>query len=360
MQAWSGFSQDWKPVTNHPLARDFEWCDFKSAKELRGEDKRWGKEASIIALANECVHRELKQRKRLAEIQTAIDDAVYRIYGISEEDRRLNEEAISTVESEEEKNENKTEESKYEVMPAEEHIKRLLSYFGLEIMKEDEDGIVPVSDMFLGTRKEPGMAARLITTLNHEFGAANLDRIEAELTNVLKMRIEDWFAKDFFAYHATLYRLRPVLWQLSSAKLRQGKEKPAFSCFIYWHKLDADTIPKARQFYLKPVFEASRMEIENIKAKRSKVEGREKSEVENELESALTKYEELKTFDEALEKLLKPHEIRVTSKSNWVKEKVKEITENGYKPERDYGVRVNIEPLKQAGVMPKTADRVKG
>jgi hypothetical protein len=41
-------------------------------------------------------------------------------------------------------------------------------------------------------------------------------------------------------------------------------------------------------------------------------------------------------------------------------EKVAEITEQGYRPERDYGVRVNIEPLKQAGLMPKTADRVKG
>jgi hypothetical protein len=176
----------------------------------------------------------------------------------------------------------------------------------------------------------------------------------------LKMSIEDWFAKDFFDYHTTLYRLRPVIWQISSESFRHGKGKPPFSCFSYWHKLDEDTIPKVRQLYLKPVFEASRMEVENIKGKLSKVEGKEKREVETEFEFALTKYEELKTFDEAFENLLKPYEVKVTSKSNWVKEKVEEITENGYKPERDYGVRVNIEPLKQAGVMAKTADRVKG
>lgn len=248
-------------------------------------------------------------------------------------------------------------------MPVEEHIKRMLSYFGLEVMKEDEDGIVPLSDMFLGTRKEPGMATRVITKLIDEFGEDNLDRIETELTKVLKMSIEDWFAKEFFEFHTTLYRLRPVIWLISSEKFKRGKgrTKPAFSCFIYWHKLDEDTMPKVRQLYLKPVFEASRIEVENIKAKLSKVEGREKREVETELESALTKYEELKALDEAFEKLLKPqHGIAVTSKSEWVKEKVKEITQDGYKPERDYGVRVNIEPLKQAGVMAKTADRVKG
>lgn len=364
LQARRGFAHGWEPVTNHPLAKDFEWSDFESAKEIREEGEKWDKAASIIALANECVQRELKLRKRLDEIQNAIDDEVYRIYGISEEDQRLIEEEISTavVETEEEKRVKENEETGYEVMPIEEHIKRLLSYFALEVMKEDEDGIVPVSDMFLGTRKEPGMATRVIAKLTNEFGEDNLDRIESELTKVLKKSIEDWFAKHFFEYHATLYRLRPVIWQLSSEKFKHGKGrmKPAFNCFSYWHKFDEDTILKVRQLYLKPVFEASRMEVENIKSKLSKVEGKEKREVENELESALTKYEELKTFDEAFENLLKPHELKVTSKSNWVKEKVKEITENGYKPERDYGVRVNIEPLKQAEVMVKTADRVKG
>ena len=95
LQVWRGFSQKWKPVTNHPLARDFEWSEFESAKELRGEGKKWNREASVIALANKCVERELKLRKRLDEIQNAIDDEVYRIYGISEEDRRLIEEEIS-------------------------------------------------------------------------------------------------------------------------------------------------------------------------------------------------------------------------------------------------------------------------
>jgi len=32
LQVWRGFSHKWKPVTNHPLARDFEWSDFESAK----------------------------------------------------------------------------------------------------------------------------------------------------------------------------------------------------------------------------------------------------------------------------------------------------------------------------------------
>ncbi len=152
----------------------------------------------------------MKLRKRLDELQNAIDDEVYRIYDISEEDRRLIEEEIEP-------------ENEYEVMPSGEHIKRLLSYFALEVMKEDEDGIVPVSDMFLGTRKEPGMAARVIAKLVDEFGEDNLDRTEDEIAKVLKMSIEDWFAKEFFEFHTTLYRLRPVIWQLSSERSGHGK-----------------------------------------------------------------------------------------------------------------------------------------
>ena len=49
LQVWSGFSHDWKPVTNHPLARDFQWTNFKSAKEVRGEDKQWNKGICIAA-----------------------------------------------------------------------------------------------------------------------------------------------------------------------------------------------------------------------------------------------------------------------------------------------------------------------
>jgi len=33
---------------------------------------------------------------------------------------------------------------------------------------------------------------------------------------------------------------------------------------------------------------------------------------------------------------------------------------HGYQPKKEYGVRVNIEPLKQAGLLPKAADRVRG
>lgn len=366
LQVWKGFDRSWKPVTGHPLARDFEWSEFESAKEIRGEGKKWDGEASLIALANECVGREKKLRKRIEEIQMAIDEEVYRIYGISEEDRKLIEEELSgagieeSISEEDKSKSEETEEEEYEVMPPEEHIKRLLSYFALEVMKEDADGIVPAKDMFIEGRKEPGLATRVIEKLKQEFGEENIHKIEIELNQALGMTIEEWFEKEFFNYHTTLYRLRPIVWQLSSEKFRQGRGNPAFTCFIYWHKLDEDTIPKVRQLYLKPFLNAVKAEVDRLSSETQKAKGREKSKLERRLDEANKIYEELKLFDEALENLLKPHNLKVSSRSEWVKEKVNEIISNGYKPNRDYGVRVNIEPLKQAKVVAKAADRVKG
>ena len=364
LQVWRGFDRNWRPVTGHPLARDFEWSDFESAKEIRREGEKWNGEVSLIALANECVEREKKLRKRIEEIQTAIDEEVYRIYGISEEDRKLIEEELSGVEIEESESEGDKSKSEgteqFDVMPPEEHIRRLLSYYALEVMKEDADGITPANDMYIEGRKEPGLATRVIEKLKQEFGEENLHKIETEINQALNMTIEEWFEKEFFSYHTTLYRLRPIIWQLSSEKFRQGRGNPAFTCFIYWHKLDEDTIPKVRQLYLKPVLNAVKAEVDRLSNEVQRAEGRGKSKLEKRLDEAIKIHEELKLFDEALEILLKPHSLKVSSRSEWIKEKVNEIVANGYKPNRDYGVRVNIEPLKQAKVVAKAAERVKG
>ena len=49
--------------------------------------------------------------------------------------------------------------------------------------------------------------------------------------------------------------------------------------------------------------------------------------------------------------------------ASWVKQKIAEVTGGpaygrGWLPVLDYGVRVNIEPLKLAGVLPRAADRI--
>jgi hypothetical protein len=39
--------------------------------------------------------------------------------------------------------------------------------------------------------------------------------------------------------------------------------------------------------------------------------------------------------------------MHVTSRSKWVKEKVNNFVVNGYRPDLDYDIRIDVEPLKE-------------
>ena len=185
--------------------------------------------------------------------------------------------------------------------------------------------------------------------------------IERELRQALGKPLDDWLATEFFGYHLGLYRLRPVIWQISS----RPRGKAAFSCFIHWHKLDADTLRKVRAVYLRPLIDAAAREAERrekqlLMLREARTPMRQQREAERRWRDVQGRLGELKALDERLERLLQPHSLEVQSRSEWVKARVNEIVQKGYRPNLDYGVRVNIEPLKQAGVLAADARRVRG
>ena len=51
--------------------------------------------------------------------------------------------------------------------------------------------------------------------------------------------------------------------------------------------------------------------------------------------------------------------MKLDEDSTWLERKIAEVRDNGWTPVIDYGVRVNIEPLKEADVLHRAADRVK-
>ncbi len=370
---------DLLPVTGHPLAADFAWSDWESAKKCRTPSNIALTNRSILRpLAEACVQWETSVRQRLEEIQQLIDDEVYRLYGIPDEDRAQIEATLALPMEEEEAEEEEgtaegTEVEEEEeavpegVMPPEEHIKRLVHYLAHEAIKTDPDGIVPLSDIQTAARQlERGLEYRVREQLRAIFGEERWATVEQEISQALGKSLGDWLATDFFSYHVGLYRLRPIIWQIVSRQ----RGKPAFSCFIYWHKLDADTLHRVYQVYLHPALEGARREKERrenqwaeLKSSRE-VFSREAREVERAYQQALDRYRELEALSEKIQRLLQPlpepQALPVQSRSQWVKEKVHEIVRGGYRPNRDYGVRVNIEPLKQAGILPTDAAKVRG
>ena len=82
---------------------------------------------------------------------------------------------------------------------------------------------------------------------------------------------------------------------------------------------------------------------------------------QSEYEEALDEYQELSEFDKKLEEVSKSRvsPTELDEDASWVERKIAEVRDNGYNPVIDYGVLVNITPLKEAGLLHPAADRVK-
>jgi hypothetical protein len=89
----------------------------------------------------------------------------------------------------------------------------------------------------------------------------------SSLEGSLGTSLHDWLRESFFRHHhCKEYRRRgqriPIYWQLESPD-------GAFSCFIYYHEIDANTLPKLRGQYLDRRIGELENELETLKAQTS-------------------------------------------------------------------------------------------
>jgi hypothetical protein len=106
--------------------------------------------------------------------------------------------------------------------------------------------------------------------------------------------IEEWIRLRAFAYMIQRFDRRPVAWQIQS----RSNTTPAFSCFVGYHHLDVDTLPKLRSQYVAPLRQRCETELRGIFsiATEARSDRQEKRRVE--LEDAIV---ELQRFDATLE-----------------------------------------------------------
>jgi hypothetical protein len=301
--------------------------------------------------------------KRIEEIQKEIDEEVYRIYGISDEDRALIErelalqQGLTPKEVDEEKEE---KELSRDIISEKEHVERLISFYIKKVIESDEDGIVPLDEMF-----SDNLFNKVRECIAQDFGKDRIDKVELEISEILGKSLKRWIEEDYFDFHVTLYRRRPIFWQLTSSNLGKSKLPGVFSCFLYYHKLDRDTIPKILAFYINPVKERLHRERDRIfkDLEDARATGNVKriNELSKAYGEALAKIDEIESFEKVLNILHNPREDKTKLKpdAKWVDKAIAEVRDNGWNPIIDYGVRVNIEPLKELKLLHPAANRVK-
>ncbi|MEM2612665.1 MAG: BREX-1 system adenine-specific DNA-methyltransferase PglX [Nitrososphaerota archaeon] len=364
LQLFHNFNPSEKPITNHPLASQFKWSNWQSAQEIRSVNG--SEKSSLKELAELCVKRQQMLNKRVEDIQKEIDEEVYRIYGITDEDRALIErelrlqQSLSLQEETEEKESEEVEEISKGLISVNEHIERLISFYIKKALESDEDGIVPLDEMF-----SDNLFSKIREFIAQDFGKERVDKIELEASEILGKSLKRWVEEDYFDFHVSLYRRRPIFWQLTSSRLGKSKLPGVFSCFLYYHKLDRDTIPKILAFYLNPIKERLYREKERVfkELEKARTSGDRKriNELSKAYEESLRKVDEIESMEKALITLHNPRKDKTQLKPNakWVEKAIAEVRDNGWNPIIDYGVRVNIEPLKELKILHPAADRVK-
>ena len=228
-----------------------------------------------------------------------------------------------------------------------EHVWRLLSYTVKRVVEMDEDGIVP----FAPLSGEASLLDRVHDELAALFPEQDVSRVEVELANELKRTVKgykhassigEWLDNVYFDYHASLYKKRPIVWHIAS---NQGSSSPAFGALCHYHKFDANRMAKLRAGYLRDAMEAFRRE-----AALADNERRAQDHLEWQ-----AKLEEAQALDRKLQAVQEGHhegaeggdrDYRILT--SW---KAPEDRPQGWAPDIDDGVKVNIEPLQKAGVL---------
>ena len=298
----------------------------------------------LTARLRRLAESEAREENRIQQLYAALDDEVYKLYGIPDDTRAIIEETLGERPPEVlwPQMERKTAEQKRM-----EHVWRLLSYVVQRVVEADEDGVVP----FASLSGETGLLDRVHLELAALFPEQDVNVVEVEIANELKRKVKgykpaasigEWLENVYFEYHATLYKKRPIVWHLASS---QGSAPFAFGVLCHYHRFDANRMAKLRSSYLRDAIETFRRE-----AALADREGHAEDRIE--LQARL---EEAQALDRKLQAVQEGHregpaggdrDYRILTPWKSAEERPK-----GWNPDIDDGAKINIAPLQKAGVL---------
>ena len=129
------------------------------------------------------------------------------------------------------------------------------------------------------------------------FGEENAEQVIREVEAILGKELRTYFSRDFFESHANRYLKKPIYWLLQSSNR-------AYSIYLYYHKIDSDTLFKVVRNYIEPKINMVSSEIEDINVKIEINEGREKRQLEKEKANLEDSLQEIVAFKESVEKII--------------------------------------------------------
>jgi hypothetical protein len=197
----------------------------------------------------------------------------------------------------------------------------------------DRDGIIPL----LTSGDEPIAQMRIRDVLQHRFGDNGAETFLRDFRRYVGRDLDDWLRRDFFKRHAQQFKSRPIAWHLRS---RAG----AFEAFVLCHRMSRETLVKLR-------VEHAGRRVARLKgeAKRAKEQGQEG--LASDLQFQI---EDVEAFRQQLEGIERGAELRDRIRCRW-KDETADGRPGPYSPDINDGVKVNIRPFQENGLLAATA-----
>lgn len=135
----------------------------------------------------------------------------------------------------------------------------------------DEDGIISLmsNDCGFSDNASNRFAEFVRIALGDAKHVENLNFVE----KCLGKSVEQYFVKDFWKDHKTMYQNRPIYWLFAS-------KKGAFQCIAYMHRMNAYTAERIRAKYLLPYIENIQAKIAELEANRASLNTRETKQLQ--------------------------------------------------------------------------------
>ena len=193
-------------------------------------------------------------------------------------------------------------------------IKVFISYYIKRSNEKSDDGIMPLGNAIY---LEEDIVENLYNNLYEDFGDT-ADNIIKGIEDKINKPLEIFIRDDYFKDHIKKYEKRPIYWHICSPK-------KTFNCFVYYHKLDEDTLYKVKSMYLSKMIERYEEDLKyyNEQLIKSRVDDDKNKEKDfkNKCSDLEEKLEDLNVLDKKIMEILP------------------------YKPDLDQGVLYNIIPL---------------
>lgn len=293
-----------------------------------------------------------EKHQKLAEIEQKVDEQVYRLYGISDEDRVAIEAELAepaTNDASDDASDDPSSDTEDTAMAAEALLSRAelarqwISYavgivmgrfqpgidealghghFAEEIAAKlralaDSDGI-----LVLDQGHPDDIAAKVLQALQLMLGEAAATEVAAEGTGKSgnpEEELRRYFERNFFKEHIQKYRKRPVYWLLQSPRKKYG-------VWLFHEKLTKDTLYRIRgEQYLASKIRLLDTHIADLRRKRDTAQGRERRTLERQMAELEDVLADLRAFAERIDAIL----------------------QRGYTPHIDDGVLINMAPLRE-------------